>query len=169
MRLGYGSQSLVCLEWVSCSGLDTIRCEAVQAKRWLKVPTIILCEARGLWLFWVIRGGIGLTRRLGAASAPERLMSEWILSLEPERRRTIGHRGMNPGRPPELCATLKLLAASVVLRRNVPPFSKVSKQWPRSFGLTSDAPSRASSLSPARSRRSRATDPPHSWLGSRRP
>src|SRR2546429_2664207 len=31
------------------------------------VPTIILCEARGLWLFWVVRGGIGLTRRLGAA------------------------------------------------------------------------------------------------------
>ena len=30
------------------------------------MPTIILCEARGLWLFWVIRGGIGLTRRLGA-------------------------------------------------------------------------------------------------------
>src|SRR5580765_2919845 len=39
------------------------------------VPTIILCEARGLWLFWVIRGGIGLTRRLGAdGSNPERLM-----------------------------------------------------------------------------------------------
>ncbi len=34
-----------------------------------KVPTIILCEARGLWLFWVIRGGIGLTRRLGADSS----------------------------------------------------------------------------------------------------
>ena len=33
------------------------------------VPTIILCEARGLWLFWVIRGGIGLTRRLGADSS----------------------------------------------------------------------------------------------------
>ena len=67
MRLGYGSQSLVCLEWVSCSGLDTIRCEAVQAKRWLKVPTIILWEARGLWLFWVIRGGIGWKLRLVGA------------------------------------------------------------------------------------------------------
>ena len=88
MRLGYGSQSLVCLEWVSCSGLDTIRCEAVQAKRWLKVPTIILCEARGLWLFWVIPGGIGLTRRLGAGVSTRRLMSVWILSREPERRRT---------------------------------------------------------------------------------
>ena len=52
-----------------------------------EVPTIILCEARGLWLFGVIRGGIGLTRRLGAAEQHTgRLMSEWILSLEPEHR-----------------------------------------------------------------------------------
>ena len=59
----------------------------------------------------------------------ERLMSAWILSLEPERRRTDGyHRGIKPGRSPEFWATLKLLAASVVPRRNVPPFSKVSKQ-----------------------------------------
>src|ERR1700739_581633 len=33
------------------------------------VPTIILWGAQGLWLFWVIRGGIGLTRRLGADSS----------------------------------------------------------------------------------------------------
>src|SRR5215469_17817292 len=34
------------------------------------------------------------------------------------------------GKPgtPEFCVTLKLLAYSVVRRRNVPPFSKVSKQ-----------------------------------------
>src|ERR1017187_3434188 len=32
--------------------------EATQAKRWLKVPTKILCETRGLQLFWVIRGGL---------------------------------------------------------------------------------------------------------------
>jgi hypothetical protein len=55
-----------------------------------------------------------------------RLMSVWILSLEPEHRRTDGlfrheqHLGS-----PEFCVTLKLLAASVVRRRNVPPFSKV--------------------------------------------
>ena len=79
------------------------------------------------------------------------------------------HRGVKPGRPPELCATLKLLVASVVRRRNVPPSSRVSKQWPRSFGIRSDAPSRASSLSLARPHRNRGTDPPHSWLGSRLP
>src|SRR5579864_3070796 len=79
------------------------------------------------------------------------------------------HRDVKPGRPPELCATLKLLAASVVPRRNVPPFSRVSKQWPRSFGLRSDAPSRASCPWPANSDRSRATDLHHSWLGLRLP
>ena len=47
-------------------------------------------EARGLWLFWVIPGGIGLTRRLGADVSTRCLMSAWILSLEPERRRTDG-------------------------------------------------------------------------------
>src|SRR5712691_8834429 len=75
------------------------------------------------------------------------------------------HRGVKPGRPPEFCATLKLLVASVVRRRNVPPSSKVSKQWPRSFVLKSDAPSRASCPSRATPHRSRVTDPPHSWLG----
>src|ERR1017187_11003317 len=71
--------------------------EATQAKRWLKVPTKILCETRGLQLFWVIREGIGLTRRLGAQlQHTERLMSVSILSLEPEHRtnRFGHHRGM---------------------------------------------------------------------------
>src|ERR1700730_3834290 len=50
--------------------------EATQAKRWLKVPTTILSETRGLQLSWVIRGGIGLTRRLGAElQHTERLLS----------------------------------------------------------------------------------------------
>jgi hypothetical protein len=37
------------------------------------------------------------------------------------------HRGMKPGRSPGFCWTLKLLAVSVVLRRNVLLSSKVSK------------------------------------------
>src|SRR5216683_1090423 len=49
---------------------------------------MILCETRGLQLFWVIRGGIGLSRRLGAKLPhTERLMSVSILSLEPEHRK----------------------------------------------------------------------------------
>ena len=80
--------------------LTPIRREATQAQVLALVPTIILCEARGLWLFWVIRGGIGLTRRRDAESSTRRLMSVWILSLEPERRRTDGpstrHENLGP-------------------------------------------------------------------------
>jgi len=43
-----------------------------------------LSEARGLVLFRVIRGGIGVTQRLGA-TAPCRLQAIVILTLEPER------------------------------------------------------------------------------------
>jgi hypothetical protein len=78
------------MKWWCSTPFDS---EATQAKRWLKVPTTILCETRGLQLFWVIRGGIGLTRRLGAKRQhTERLMSVSILSLEPEHRKNrIGH------------------------------------------------------------------------------
>jgi hypothetical protein len=62
-------------------------------------------------------------------------MSAWILSLEPEHRqnRWITTEARNLGDHLSFCATLKLLAASVVPRRNVPPSSRVSKQWPRSW------------------------------------
>ena len=80
-----GVAGLPCM--VSCRGSDTIRCESCASQPLASVPTIILCEARGLWLFWVIRGGIGLTRRLGAELPhTECLTSAWILSLEPEHR-----------------------------------------------------------------------------------
>src|ERR1700731_370945 len=58
---------------------------------------MILCEARGLQLFLVIRGGIGLTRRLGAGLQHTECLNECMdtlprtgASLEP-----IGyHQGM---------------------------------------------------------------------------
>jgi hypothetical protein len=46
--------------------LDAIRLRSYASEALAKVPTMILCETRGLQLFWVIRGGIGLTRRRGA-------------------------------------------------------------------------------------------------------
>ena len=46
--------------------LDAVGYEATQAQCWLKCQPSSY-EARGLWLFGVIRGGIGSTRRLGAA------------------------------------------------------------------------------------------------------
>jgi hypothetical protein len=91
---------------------------------------MILCETRGLQLFWVIRGGIGLTRRLGAERQhAERLMSVSILTLEPEHRknRRGHHRGMKTWVSTWVLLMLKRLAFSVVLRRNVLLSSKVSK------------------------------------------
>src|ERR1700719_1937545 len=77
--------------------------EATQAYVSAKVPTMILCETRGLQLFWVVRGGIGLNRRLGAEfQHSERLITYSILSLEPERRKNrranTGHETLEDGR-----------------------------------------------------------------------
>lgn len=44
---------------------------------------MVLSETRGLRLSWVIRGGIGLTRRLGVTGTC--LQAIRILTLEPER------------------------------------------------------------------------------------
>jgi hypothetical protein len=77
--------------------LDAIRLRSYASEGLAEVPTIILCETRGLQLFWVIRGGIGLSRRLAAKlQHTERLMSVSILSLEPEHRKNRygHHRGM---------------------------------------------------------------------------
>jgi hypothetical protein len=90
---------------------------------------MILCETRGLQLFWVVRGGIGLKWRLGAElQHTERLTTYSILSLEPERRKnrwaTTRHETWEFAWVS--LPTLKLLALSDVLRRNVLPSSKVS-------------------------------------------
>src|SRR6202171_925392 len=58
---------------------------------------MILCEARGLQLFWVIRGGIGLTRRLGAGLQHTEWLNECMDTLPRTRasQEPIGyHRGM---------------------------------------------------------------------------
>src|SRR6266853_5774966 len=58
---------------------------------------MILCEARGLQLFWVIRGGIGLTRRLGAGLQHTECLNECMDTLPRTgaSQEPIGyHRGM---------------------------------------------------------------------------
>src|ERR1039457_1143779 len=58
---------------------------------------MILCEARGLQLFSVIRGGIGLTRRLGAGLQHTECLNERLDTLPRTRasQEPIGyHRGM---------------------------------------------------------------------------
>src|ERR1700693_2675718 len=58
------------------------------------MSTMVLSETRGLWLCWVIRGGIGLTRRLGAhwARAYRRYGSS---PSNPSISRTNGHHRKN--------------------------------------------------------------------------
>src|SRR6266446_9857493 len=60
---------------------------------------MILCEARGLQLFSVIRGGIGLTRRLGAGLQHTECLNECMDTLPRTRasQEPMGyHRGMKP-------------------------------------------------------------------------
>ena len=45
--------------------VTTLAVADVDKQSWFQVPTIVLSEARGLVLFLVVRGGIGLTQRLG--------------------------------------------------------------------------------------------------------
>jgi hypothetical protein len=79
-----------------------------------------LSEARGLVLFRVVRGGIGISRRLSAV-ALIRLQAIGMLTLEPKRlknqpattRERIGRRWK--GSSPE---TLKRFATSVSQRRS---------------------------------------------------
>ena len=97
-----------------------------QLHRWQRM---VLSEARGLRLFSVVQGGIGLHRRLGAEGKNEASQCYWILSLEPERLKEPDSLPVrnDPGtdRTP-LAKTLKLLVVLNGWRRSVPPSSKRS-------------------------------------------
>jgi hypothetical protein len=167
VRQGYGSQLLVSLEWLHAAVPTPFVAK-------LRKPTVGLSAnhhpmggSRPMAFLGYPRGH-RIDPETGCCMTAHRTPNERMDTLPRTRAspEPMGHyRGMKPGRPPEFCATLKLLALSVVPRRNVPPSSRLSKQWPRSFGLRSDAPSQASFPSPATPHRSRVTGPPHSWLG----
>ena len=92
--------------------------EATQAKSWLK------CQPRS-YLRLEAYGFDGLSEidpeTRYCMTVHERLMSEWILSLEPEHRtnRLATTAARKPGGSPGFSEMLKLLAASIVRRRNV--------------------------------------------------
>ena len=90
------------------------------------MSTMVLSETRGLRLFWVIREGIGLTRRLSPTGRC--LQAIGMLTLEPERLQnrlaTIRTRSLEMDEI--LHETLKRLAISVFLGRSLFLFSKVS-------------------------------------------
>jgi hypothetical protein len=91
------------------------------------VPTMVLSETRGLWLFRVVRGGIGSARWLGA-EARRASLHRLILSLEPERlKNRLATTRDDPEMERALCEALKLLVVSDVGRRNELLSSKRSK------------------------------------------
>jgi len=96
-----------------------------------QVPTMILSETRGLPLFWVVRGGIGLKRRLGAELQAHRAPNNLLDTLPRTRASQEPIRYHGVAKPWEIAwgfsLTIKLLALSDVLRRNVLPSSKVSR------------------------------------------
>src|SRR5215468_4391335 len=89
-----------------------------QACAVVTMSTMVLSETRGQWLFWVIRGGIGLTRRLGAKGTC--LQAIRMLTLEPERlKNRLATTETRSRRWTELFReTRKRLAISVFLRRS---------------------------------------------------
>jgi hypothetical protein len=91
-------------------------------------PTMVLCETRGLQLFWVMRGGIRCIWRLSAErlhAGPSSLM-DTLPRPRASQEPISCHRVSKPG-PAWFLETLKLLAISDVLRRNFLLSSKVSR------------------------------------------
>jgi len=129
------------------------------SKTGCQVPTMVLSEARGLWLFRVIREGLGSAERLGARGT-QRLTSQWRLALEPERlKNSTDHRPENfqgMGRNPE---TLKLFVVSDIGRRSLLLSSIRSIRWWPSFLPGSAVPSPVSCLWQLKPRRIPGTDP----------
>jgi len=99
---------------------------------------MVLLETRGLWLSWIIRGGIECPGRLARLSTRIGLTASVDTSPRIRASQNRWPRSGNdsqegPDLRPE---TLKLLVVSDSWRRNSPPFSKRSKQsrqsfWPR--------------------------------------
>ena len=83
-----------------------------------QVPTMVLSETRGLWLFRVVREGLGSAVRLGARGTP-RLTYQLRLALEPEcLEEPTATAREDPRDGADRSETLKLLVVSDTGRRN---------------------------------------------------
>jgi hypothetical protein len=147
---------LVSRPWTGFAWFHLSRCIFVSsddAGRFLKlskpcgctVSTMGLSEARGLVLFQVIRGGIGVTQRLGAtgtvsSTGHSHTHPRTRASQEPTDHHQKKITGDGRGSSPE---TLKRLAILVFLRRSFLPSSTVSALSLQSCGRASDVPSSA--------------------------
>ena len=113
-----------CMAYVCCD--DATRFAKLSKRSGCTVSTMVLSEALGLWLYRVIRGGIGLSQRLGA----EGTMPTGNSHTHPRTRASHGtgwpswqRSARGRGSSTE---TLKLLAVLVCQRRSFLPSSKVS-------------------------------------------
>jgi hypothetical protein len=130
----------------------------LQAAGW-RLPTMVLSETRGLWLSWVVRGGIRCPMKLRLARRG--LNPAWILTLEPERSVAIGR--CDHSALPRASHALKLLVTSNGPRRTLLLSSRSSAQWRRSCAPASAAPSPAACFSSVARDRTLETLPRRRW------
>jgi hypothetical protein len=90
---------------------------------------MVLFEARGLWLSWIVRGGIGCPGRLACSKARIGLTASVDTSPRIRASQEPGglHHEWFRKRTDSLPETLKLLVVSNVWRRNLPPSSRRSR------------------------------------------
>ena len=88
---------------------------------------MVLSETRGLWLFRVVREGLGSAVRLGARGT-SRLTSQLRLALEPEcLENPTATTREDPQDGADSIETLKLFVVSETGRRALPPSSRPCK------------------------------------------
>jgi hypothetical protein len=93
-----------------------------------RVPTMVLSETRGLWLFRVVRGGIGSTRGARCTGHAGPNLSGGYSPSNPSVSRTrLATTGNDPEMERARCEALKLLVVSGVRRRNELLSSRGSK------------------------------------------
>src|SRR6266576_3225638 len=138
---------------VSCLGLfhlsscifvssdDAISFETESSRAVVRCQPWVYLRLGGLVLFRVIRGGIGVTQRLGATGT---VSTTGHSHTHPRTRASQEPTGHHQRRSPEMEGsspeTLKRLAILVFRRRSFLPSSTASALWLQSCALASDAP-----------------------------
>src|SRR6266705_3476963 len=126
-----------------------VPCGSACKQRGGNVPTMVLSETRGLWLCWVVRGGIRWPLRLGAPKPAQ--------DTHPRTRALSCRWKIARDSAPAADHALKLLVASNVPRRTLLLSSRSSARWRRSCAPASAAPSPAAYCSSAAPGRTRET------------
>jgi hypothetical protein len=123
-----------------------------------QVATIVLFETLRLWLFLVIREGLGSSCETMCPRHTPRLTNRLRLALEPEcLENPTATARESPQQEADSIKTLKLFVVSDVWRRSAPLSSTPSKQWWQSSGPRSGGPSPAACRCPLKLHRTLRT------------